>query len=177
MLPSAIVARARSSTSCLRKLFIHQRKKPTRRKGKANSTSMFRLRRRISLRFDMKTANFILLILLVAGCNNNIQAINGKHGRQNQASMEPHRDFGNIKKHQNCNAPTRKELNESERCAIDLWKKNCTRASDCLITCTSSPDGEKIGGGCFHICFSPATGLKWEDQPDVDYEKCGPSRK
>lgn len=82
------------------------------------------------------------------------------------------RDYGPIEEHLNCEAKPRRKLDVGEQCAIELLKKNCTRAADCMVTCISSPDGDQVGGGCFHVCFGATTGIPWEDRPNIDYKRC-----
>nr|AIM47991.1 hypothetical protein [Xanthomonas citri pv. mangiferaeindicae]AIM48001.1 hypothetical protein [Xanthomonas citri pv. punicae] len=35
-----------------------------------------------------------------------------------------------------------------------------------------SPDGLRVGGGCYHICFSPMTQLEWSERPEIDFGEC-----
>jgi len=41
-----------------------------------------------------------------------------------------------------------------ELCVVGELKKQCTPAADCLLSCLASPDGQSVGGGCDHVCFS-----------------------
>lgn len=65
------------------------------------------------------------------------------------------RDYGDIKNYHACKAEPRRVLSEADKCAIELLSASCTPEADCLMTCESSPDGYKVGGGCHHICFGP----------------------
>ena len=81
-------------------------------------------------------------------------------------------DYGDLTRYNACKAAPRRALTQSDVCAIDLLSQDCTPAADCLVTCESSPDGNKVGGGCWHVCFSPVTGHKWSSRPDIDFSKC-----
>jgi hypothetical protein len=108
------------------------------------------------------------------GCTrseSNVASLQKESGDE-KSSLSGNRDYGPILQSLNCQAPVRRELSVSDKCVIDSLKKNCTRAADCMVTCISSPDGERVGGGCFHICFSDATGISWKDRPNIDYKEC-----
>ena len=85
----------------------------------------------------------------------------------------PPEDFGDISHFNGCKALPRRTLSKQEQCEVRLLSNDCTRAADCLVTCTMSPDGLRVGGGCYHICFSPMTQLKWSERPDIDFSECG----
>lgn len=83
------------------------------------------------------------------------------------------RDYGDLKTYQSCSAKPRRELTELEKCAMAALSEDCTPAADCLVTCMSSPDGYKRGGGCYHICFDPSVGHSWQDRPSNEvFDKC-----
>ena len=107
----------------------------------------------------------IVLALLSTACDAKPLKEKAEHAPQQ-------RDYGNINVYQACKAEPRRELSASDRCAILLISQNCTAAADCLVTCESSPDGYKVGGGCSHICFGPAGGHAWDALPKIDFTSC-----
>lgn len=84
----------------------------------------------------------------------------------------PPQDFGDVSHFNGCKALPRRTLSKQEQCVVRLLSNVCTKSTDCLVTCTMSPDGPRVGGGCYHICFSPMTQLKWSERPDIDFSEC-----
>ena len=83
------------------------------------------------------------------------------------------RDYGDLKTYQSCAATPRRELTDLDKCEIKALSRDCTPAADCLVTCQSSPDGYKVGGGCYHICFDPSVGHSWKDRPSSEiFSEC-----
>lgn len=108
----------------------------------------------------------------LGGCQ--VQDVSTSYGAVSPktAIPSPPQDFGDISHFNACKAQPRRVLNEQEQCEIRLLFKNCTKAADCLVTCTMSPDGFRVGGGCYHICFSPMTQLEWPERPEIDVGEC-----
>jgi len=68
--------------------------------------------------------------------------------------VPPPPDVGDVGRYRACKATPRRALSERERCQIAALVAHCSPANDCLVSCLSSPGGEKVGGGCGHVCFS-----------------------
>jgi hypothetical protein len=83
------------------------------------------------------------------------------------------RDYGDLQSYQSCSATPRRALTEIEMCEIKALSRTCNPVTDCLVTCMSSPDGHKVGGGCYHICFGAAGGHSWQDRPSSEiFKEC-----
>lgn len=65
----------------------------------------------------------------------------------------PPPDVGDIGEFHSCQAKPRRGLSPREQCQIEKLAARCTPADDCLVSCITSPDGYKAGGGCSHVCF------------------------
>jgi ubiquinol-cytochrome c reductase iron-sulfur subunit len=62
-------------------------------------------------------------------------------------------DVGDVKHFHACAAEPAQSTARDYCIATEL-KKHCTLASDCLLSCMASKDGNAVGGGCEHVCFS-----------------------
>ena len=114
----------------------------------------------------------LVSVLVLTACMND-----GKQNEQPKPLPSVHvppppSDFGDIGNFHACAAKPRRVLSEQDKCYVELLSKDCTRAADCLVTCTMSPDAENVGGGCYHVCFGPATGIKWSERPTTDFSHC-----
>lgn len=109
----------------------------------------------------------IILLALLSGCDDAQESV-----EQSVLHRTTIRDYGDLETYQNCRAKPRRELTKLEKCEIEVLAEHCTPAADCLITCISSPDGYKRGGGCVHVCLSPPVSHPWESLPKVGFEKC-----
>ena len=124
----------------------------------------------------MRKFIIILYVLVVAGCHSDTpsQEASSQSGSK-QSSVESRSriyDYGDLANYQNCQAEPRRNLSKQEECIIKLLSDDCTPQADCLVTCESSPDGWRTGGGCHHICFGPITGYRWSSRPQVDLADC-----
>lgn len=72
------------------------------------------------------------------------------------ALVPPPPSVGNVNKFEFCKARPEKPLSASEKCQIKKLSARCLPADDCMIQCISSRDGQSVGGGCEHVCFSGA---------------------
>ena len=117
-----------------------------------------------------------LSLLLTAGCHQDIPPKKTSNPSASQKTVIANRsrahDYNDLTNYQACQAKPRRDLSEQEKCIIKLLAKKCTPQADCLVTCESSPDGWRIGGGCYHVGFSPITGYKWSSRPQVDLAEC-----
>ena len=53
-------------------------------------------------------------------------------------------------------------LSAKEQCYISKLSVRCTEADDCLVQCIASGMNDKVGGGCWHLCFETKFDLsKW----------------
>lgn len=68
-------------------------------------------------------------------------------------SIPPPPDVGDVALFSSCKALPRKALTSKEVCQIERLRKSCSPSNDCLVTCLSSPDALKVGGGCDHVFF------------------------
>ena len=114
----------------------------------------------------------LLAILAVTSCGNDGAPAKKPAVLPSVYVPPPPSDFGDITNFNQCSAKPRRALSEQDKCAVRLLSQNCTAAADCLVTCTMSPDAENVGGGCYHVCFSPATGIKWSERPTIDFSEC-----
>lgn len=105
----------------------------------------------------MKSRFLLVLLLCIAGCaqdrNETARQVDGVRNTTS-ASVPPPPDVGDVNKFHSCKALPRRKLTEKEVCQIDRLKRRCLPSDDCLVTCLSSPDALKVGGGCEHVCFS-----------------------
>lgn len=128
----------------------------------------------IRLKFSFSRIIFLAALLLLS-CEERPNSGAGRGGRDDNSVAEARSrvyDYGDIKNYNKCRALPRRNLSIEDQCMLSELAKNCTRAADCLITCESSPDGFKVGGGCYHVCFGPEAGNKWDDRPEIDFSKC-----
>jgi hypothetical protein len=59
--------------------------------------------------------------------------------------------------------PTR-ALSAQEQCYISKLSARCSEADDCLVQCIGSGMNDKVGGGCWHLCFETKFDLsKWSE--------------
>ena len=62
------------------------------------------------------------------------------------------------------NAPHPAQLNSNERCLVRKLTTRCSAADDCLVQCISRGMNNKVGGGCWHLCFESKFSLsKWSE--------------
>ena len=57
-------------------------------------------------------------------------------------------------------------LTEYDRCIIRALRDRRTPEDDCLADCFESGRGQRIGGGCYHVCFAHKSGRNiatWRD--------------
>jgi len=90
----------------------------------------------------------------------------GSHERE--ISIEPP-DVGGVDKFLSCRAIPRREISAREECQIEKLSARCTVADDCLVSCITSPQGHKVGGGCEHVCFY---GLHPEESKPPGWGEC-----
>ena len=78
-------------------------------------------------------------------------------------------DVGDVGNFNACLGTPRRVLSEFEQCKIRAYKERCTAEDDCFVTCISSPDSPKVGGGCGHVCGLP---LHREGDPPPGLSDC-----
>ena len=119
---------------------------------------------------SIKLRTIALLFVVVVLCACARQRPEPVAGAPHASDLQRHkaRDYGDLRTYQSCAAKARRPLTELEKCQIKVLSRDCTPAADCLVTCQSSPDGYKVGGGCYHICFNPSVGHSWEDRPPTE---------
>ncbi|MFL8004607.1 hypothetical protein, partial [Xanthomonas vasicola] len=120
---------------------------------------------------------FKYLLICFAGSISMLTTACGRGEIEPPTQISVGSDFGDLGKFHNCQAIARRQLSGIEKCEINLLKKECTPSADCLITCQSSPDGHKVGGGCYHLCFSTVTGHNWSEKPKADFSSCDAQSK
>lgn len=105
----------------------------------------------------MKHKFLLVLLLCMTSCvrdaadnDSHVDDVEGK----GLVSVPPPPDVGDVKNFHSCMALPRRKLADKEVCQIDRLRRRCLPSDDCLITCLSSPDSQKVGGGCDHVCFS-----------------------
>lgn len=89
-------------------------------------------------------------------------------------ALPPPPDVGDIAAFQGCKAVPRRALSPTELCQIDVLRKRCLPADDCFVTCISSPDARRLGGGCAHACLSYLH-KSWSEPKG--YADCGPDQR
>ncbi len=114
--------------------------------------------------------HILMMFLFLLGCSDEAQQ--PLTGKISAPGAQDQRDYGEIENYQACQAEPRRELTDLDKCEIEVLSQNCSPAADCLVTCISSPDGYKRGGGCFHICFNPPASHAWKSRPKVDFGRC-----
>lgn len=120
----------------------------------------------------MKYRFLLVLFFCITGCAQDgadtagpVDVVGGKA----LISVPPPPDVGDVNNFHSCMALPRRKLEGKEACQIDRLKRRCLPSDDCLITCLSSPDASKIGGGCEHVCFSY---LHKKSGPPEGYSDC-----
>lgn len=115
----------------------------------------------------------LCLVLLCAafGCGKTERVPARSIQELSSVAVPPPPDVGDVNNFQACKATPRRTLSQSEACRIEALRKRCLPADDCLVTCMSSPDVERLVGGCEHVCFSylhamppPPEGLAYCDK-------------
>ena len=155
---------------------------PCRGVGCVLYATLARIRRPATGRLNSGVSHMrpILIALVVSALLGSCQAQDNATSLESTSEIRststklppPPQDFGDISHFNGCKALPRRTLSMQEQCEVRLLFNDCTKAADCLVTCTMSPDGHRVGGGCYHICFSPITQLKWSERPDIDFSEC-----
>jgi hypothetical protein len=78
-------------------------------------------------------------------------------------------DVGKIDNFLSCKVGARRSLSAKEECQIKKLSTRCSVADDCLVSCISSPDGSKVGGGCEHVCYQA---LQAEKNSPLSLKEC-----
>lgn len=112
----------------------------------------------------------LMMFVFLLGCSDQVQQPLTENISVPRTQVP--RDYGDIENYHACQAQPRRELSDLDKCEIEVLSQNCSPAADCLVTCISSPDGYKRGGGCFHVCFNPPASHTWESRPRVDFGRC-----
>ena len=80
----------------------------------------------------------------------------------------PPPDVGDVGRFLSCNAKPRRTITDREHCELKALIAECTKTSDCYVSCISSPDGPNVGGGCEHVCGHARPGPR-PDTSACDY--------
>jgi len=55
-------------------------------------------------------------------------------------------------------------LSKKEQCCVSKLSTRCSAADDCLVQCIAKGMNDKVGGGCWHLCFETKFDLsKWSE--------------
>lgn len=121
-----------------------------------------------------RVVNSLRLLLLVVVASFFVGGCEGGRGQKSEGYKESQRqapppppppgDEGAIGVYLACKAQPRRELSYQEVCELRCLRTRCTAADDCLVSCLTSPDGYREGGGCEHVCFFGAFSV--ESKPD-----------
>lgn len=100
----------------------------------------------------------VLSFGVVAGCSVESDVAAGSQTSNAAAvrlppPLPPPPDVGDIGEFHSCQAKPRRALSAREQCQIEKLAARCTPADDGLVSCITSPEGYKAGGGCSHVCF------------------------
>lgn len=111
----------------------------------------------------MKNSIFFVVILFSLGsCRSEVEQ---DHSR---VSISPP-EVGPVGAFQSCKAKPQREMTKEDECKIQKLSARCLPSDDCLVSCMSSRDGNKVGGGCEHVCFSA---LHTRVEPPVGIDDC-----
>ena len=87
------------------------------------------------------------LFFILCSCDSNIN-----QGPKKISISPP--DIGLVGSFLSCKAKPMRALTSEEKCRIKKLSARCLPADDCLVSCIVSRDGNNVGGGCEHVCFS-----------------------
>jgi hypothetical protein len=108
----------------------------------------------LGLRDGLALVAVALLVVGMSGCGEAPSPSRATTSTAADPFVPPPPDVGDVTRYQACKARPRRALSQREHCQIATFAAQCNQANDCLVTCLSSPDGDTVGGGCWHVCFS-----------------------
>lgn len=108
-----------------------------------------------------------MLVLLHFGCS-----------ARNSIQLKPNAQaVAQCLEKQDCSAPIQPGVNPSqeELCLLEFMRPRCDAVDKCFFDCITTGHGQKVAGGCFHVCgwvFTRVKGKLYKCSEQITPEWC-----